>query len=483
MEQVQSVDPVTMALVTLPTWILISSRRCFFIVVGLLMLPGCTHHRNLVEEAHRQYWSGDIAGSAKLLNEAIEKPQNDLDPLLLDQAMLEFHNGNLGHCQKLLLEVQQRNQTSKIQTIAENSTAYLSDDTHRRFEMDEHEQILLNVMLLLSSLIGQDGDAHAFALQLGEQCQELLASRPAKTEEDANAAPSEVVEQAEIDPVKSELAIGPLLQALTLGESPTHHDELLRHLATANDWRPDSPMLNSMLIDAANGVQAPEGHGTVFVISLVGRGPRKITSLETVTSDATLAADRMLSELGDYSLPPTIAPIKVARIELSPLTFDRILVSVDGHAAGETTVVSDIGRLAVERQQELMPQIIARAVVRRMLKKGVMVAAKKKSGVERDQKNNASSLAWDAVGVVWEAIEKPDLRGWSLLPGSIQILRLDLPAGNHQLTFAPTMYGNVVGESYRGTVHVQDGRTTFITTIQSDAAIPGRMRSIQTTNN
>ena len=47
----------------------------------------------------------------------------------------------------------------------------------------------------------------------------------------------------------------------------------------------------------------------------------------------------------------------------------------------------------------------------------------------------------NAAGVVWEATESADTRCWGLLPEKIQVLRIELPAGQHQLSLQAFVFG------------------------------------------
>lgn len=53
------------------------------------------------------------------------------------------------------------------------------------------------------------------------------------------------------------------------------------------------------------------------------------------------------------------------------------------------------------------------------------------------QNGSLQNLAFDAAGVVWEATEAADTRCWGLLPDKIQVLRVELPAGEHELDLRP----------------------------------------------
>ncbi|HUG68587.1 MAG TPA: hypothetical protein VMM76_12610, partial [Pirellulaceae bacterium] len=96
--------------------------------------------------------------------------------------------------------------------------------------------------------------------------------------------------------------------------------------------------------------------------------------------------------------------------------------------------------------------------VRRVLKKAAVYAAKDALAVD----DGLTNLAFDAAGVVWEATEKADTRCWGLLPESIQVVRLELPAGTHQLTLRPARRGQPIGRAHATQVEVLDGRNTYV---------------------
>ena len=480
-----------------------------------LLMAGCQTHRNLVEQAHSHYWKGNFEQSAEVLTQAIDRPKNDVDVLKLDQAMIEFQRGNLKESQALLREVRDSFDSPAVGKAARDTLSLLTDDGTRMYVAEDHEKVLLRVMLAFSSLLQNDGDTVPFAHQIGEQCERLLASRPkvidadvardakAKAKSPTGAAVAKnseapTTEQGPLgdnavatvsfvestdatktivkpDLIRRELAVAPLLRAIIRGQSLMNQDDQIRNLQMANEWRPDSPFLQQEYARATNGGQPPPGYGSVYVFALVGRGPQKVESTERVSSTALLVADQVLSATGKYTLPPTIAPIKVARIKLSLISVDSLLVDVDGNSLGSTETIADIGRMAVEIQNEQMPQIIGRAVARRVAKKGLVVAGKAAADAFKESGNDLTSLAYSVAGVIWEATEQADLRAWTLLPGSIQVIRVDVPVGSHQLTLRPSCYGRSVGKSFSVPLTIQDGQTTFALASLPDARSQGQI--------
>jgi hypothetical protein len=133
---------------------------------------------------------------------------------------------------------------------------------------------------------------------------------------------------------------------------------------------------------------------------------------------------------------------------------------VDGKRAGHTETITDIGKLAVEQDEANFPYTLGRAIARRVVKKGIIYTAKEASKME---KNSWSSVALDVAGVVWEATESADTRCWGLLPEKIQVLRLELPAGTHQIgLIASASDGQYLGGLESVQVHVDEGRNTYV---------------------
>ena len=101
----------------------------------------------------------------------------------------------------------------------------------------------------------------------------------------------------------------------------------------------------------------------------------------------------------------------------------NIGVSVDGRPVGRTETITDVGRMAVQQYDAIYPRIIAEAVVRRVVKKGVIYGGKEATGVQKDSLDGPGCST--LVGVAWEATEAADTRCWGLLPDKIQVLRLE----------------------------------------------------------
>ena len=141
--------------------------------------------------------------------------------------------------------------------------------------------------------------------------------------------------------------------------------------------------------------------------------------------------------------------------------MNSVFVSADGRPVGPTATITDVGRLAVEQYQAIYPRVVVRAVLRRAAKEGIVYGAKE---ALKTQNNSWVNLAMDVGGIAWEATESADCRCWGLLPDRIQVLRVEMPAGDHQIHLQPDSgFGGLLGADTTvrieaGQKHVSPGR-------------------------
>jgi hypothetical protein len=236
-------------------------------------------------------------------------------------------------------------------------------------------------------------------------------------------------------------------------------------------WQPDFPFGNADVERAVHGRHSRPGNGVLYVFTLVGRGPVKIEKEETGATIAMLLGDRILSYTGKQTLPPTIAMIKVPQVVPSYNTINGVQVWVDGQSAGNTATITDVTQLATQQCEAIYPQTLGRAVARRMAKKGIVYGVKEATNVT---KGSALGFAGDVVGVVWEASEVADCRCWGLLPNQIQVLRIEMPAGDRRVGLSPVGRCGALPPR-EATVHIADGRNSYLLADFVDDHILGKI--------
>ncbi|MDQ8035912.1 MAG: hypothetical protein REI12_00705 [Pedobacter sp.] len=131
-----------------------------------------------------------------------------------------------------------------------------------------------------------------------------------------------------------------------------------------------------------------------------------------------------------------------------------VVVHVDG-AALESALLVDTRALAVRTLKDEVPGMLARAFLRLLTKQEMQRQA---------QNNDSTGLLGLATTLYSLVTDQPDLRSWLTLPGSGQVVRLPLAAGDHTLSLpglAPV------------TVTVRTGRPTLVHL----AVLPGKTYS------
>lgn len=425
-------------------------------------LLGCATHADKLQDIRAAYNSGNMSATKTKLDAAIAKNGNDVDVLKLDRAMLLLTEGKPRDAEMVLREVRDRFEEKEGKDIAETALSMLTDDQQLAYAGEDYEKVLIRVMLSLSNLLADGSDAAAYALQVNQKQQQIIEKSKSKDAEGQNL-------KANYKFVPS----GAYLHAALREETHTNYDDVARSLEQVVKWQPDFAQAKKDLERAKNGRHSQPGHGVVYVFTLVGRGPYKEEKAEIASTAAMLIADRLLTAAGKQSLPPTIAPIKVPRVVRPINQIASVSVNVIGQPGGRTETITDIGQMATEQCEALMPETLARAIVRRVVKKGVVYGAKEAIGTDKSQ---MSSLALNAAGVVWEATESADTRCWGLLPDKIQVLRLELPAGEHNVTLqALGKNGQYIGGATPTKIQIADGRNTYVLANFPDANLVGKV--------
>ncbi len=197
--------------------------------------------------------------------------------------------------------------------------------------------------------------------------------------------------------------IAPYLRGVLREATMSNYDDALRAYQHTDALMPGAPFVLADIERVTHGVHSAPKHGVVYIVSMIGRGPYKTEVAAQATSDALLIADRIVSAVGQYSVPPTLAPIKVPEIVSSPKPFDVIGVRVNGIPTSTTLPLTDLHAMAHQTFSAKLPEIMARSVARRVIKKGAVYVAK-------DQLNASApiaSLAMDGLGVAWKRPSQP----------------------------------------------------------------------------
>lgn len=419
------------------------------LVLGYLaatgLLSGCSTHAHRLAHPRQSFYANDLETAHQQFLQLNESPQNDETVVELDLAMVELLSGNPAAAEQRLRRVRDTWDRLEQASLAEAAAALVTDDERRAYSGEDYEKLLVRVMLTLTSLMQDGVDAESYSLQTLAKQQTLLEQAQTRSGQD-------------VSPAYCIPPIAPYLRGVLREATFRDYDDAARAYQRTAELLPDAPFVLEDIERVQRSVHSAPGHGVVYVIALVGQGPYKAEVNARATQEALLIADQILSSVSDYSVPPTLAPVKIPQIVSPPKPFDLIGVEVDGVPTSTTLPLTDLHLLASDSYATQLPQVMARAVARRVLKKGAIYAAKD----QLEASSDLASLAMDAAGVLWEATESADTRCWGLLPREIQILRLELPAGSHRLTLEAITGGVPVGPGIPCDVPVANGRNTYL---------------------
>lgn len=437
------------------------TRQPLFLLMAAALLfcgIGCATHANRLASVREAFYAGRLDRARQRLDRQIERNQADADVLRLERAMVDLVDGRPAEAEQTLRVVRDRFDFLEQKDAAETLLSTLTDDNQLAYAGEDYEKILIRCFLSLSNLMHHGDDASAYALQVGEKQRDIIARGGDQSGTNPKLAYKRV-------------ALGAYIHAAIQEATQVNYDEAARAIQLVASWEPEFDQAQTDLHRVTHGRHSSSGHGVVYVFSLTGRGPFKEERLEEPTSAALLIADRILSATSKHSLPPTIAPIRVPVVVRRHNRIRSVDVSIDGESHGTTETITDIGRLASEQHQALLPQIMARAVVRRVVKKGTIYATKELARIDHP----AAALAMDLAGVAWEATESADTRCWGLLPDRIQVMRIEVPAGEHSLSLSPLGAAGPLGEAASRTILVEDGRNTYVLACFPDDHLVGQI--------
>ena len=409
---------------------------------------GCARSAKTLNLARDAFAAGDFAAATETLHEISQEDPKLSSPAELDLAMIELANENPESAERRLKRLRDHfDRQPKISPLGE-STALIKDDLSRPFRPAGYEQVMIRSMLSICSLVTDQVDAESYALQANMKQKELA---------DFAESRGLIGSKSDFQPI----ALAPYLRGV-LRES-THHDydDAVRAYSLVTNLQPNFAPAAADLARASSGVHSESGNGVLHVIACVGRGPVLEESIAETTTASLAFASQILNRSDEDGNPvlPNVASVKVPRVTLPPSNVATISVGINSNTLGVTETITDVAQLAATQVQIEMPWTIARAVVRRVLKEAAVAELGDQIGLQ----GQAASIFRFGVGSAWSSSEKADTRCWGMLPREIQVLRVELPAGDQLVSFTPVGFeGQPIGPPKSRLVQIADGRSQFL---------------------
>lgn len=444
----------------------------------VLSLCGCHVTGHPLDQVLVAYDCGDVAAADEQLDSLAERRDAEVEIIELDRAVIDLMAGRPQESLRTLEALRKRLQYLRQADVREHATAALRDESHIAWSGREFEQRMLDNLQILAALLQSDDDAWALTSRGMQGVQsdrrELNDPGTVPSDEEAEESGQQTVssddgasaEQPPLDGLPpSRFAANQMtawLAAAVRSERIQDADAADRLILQAAAWDPagDESVTGLQTL----GTSTSRNSGSLQVIVLAGRIAPWEAERAMPTTAALLAADRILSATGDHSLPPTTSPVLVARPsqrQYAPRFRTRVVV--DGHPQQIGQQLVDLNAAAWDSWQANRDQLLARAVVRRVVKKSTVYGAKNALNVS---KGSATDFVINAAGAFWESREQADLRHWNLLPAAIEVAQLELPAGDHTVRLQVQTENQSAAESILHEVTlpvtIENGRNTFV---------------------
>ncbi len=262
----------------------------------LVGLCGCATHHDRIAPVREAFFAGDLARAKEQLHAKKDVRLRNEDVKALDEAMIELAAGRPREAERILRRVRDRFDHLQQASLAEGAASLLTDDNTRAYAGEDYERVMIRAMLAISNMLGDGGDAEAYALQITEEQNKIIERARERHKEDPEAALA-----------YKQVAVGPYLRAMIKEQSPLTLDEAAGARLQVANFAPDFRDAGTDLERARHEVPIPPGHGVLYVFALMGRGPVKEQTAEIATQASLLIADRIISAVSPRGLPPTLA--------------------------------------------------------------------------------------------------------------------------------------------------------------------------------
>ena len=455
----------------MPNCLSINSLPTFSLLVcGLLFvgLSGCARSRVAredIETARQAFAIGDLESARSKLEPLATEAGPFQAPAALDLAMVELASGDAAAAERRLRTLRDRFDGQPKIALTAEAASLVTDDTRRMFRPAGYETVMIRAMLAVCSLAGDQIDAESYSLQATNRQAELAR----EAEERGLLAATKVYQP---------IAMPPYLRGLLREATHQNYDDAQRAYQLVRLARPQFAPAEADIARAVNGTHSRAGHGVLYLIACVGRGPVLEETNAPTTSESLSIASAILNananktdnngqEEGGLAIP-NIATVKVPQIALPTDSIAAIGVVVEGKLRGATQTLTDVAELAGLQLQAEQPWTIARAVVRRATKEAAVAKASDALGLE----GKAGSLVHFAAASAWSGIERADTRCWGMLPREVQVFRIELPIGTHQLGLLPlSNLGQPTALGQQMSIEIFDGANTYLIAVAPDQVV------------
>lgn len=394
------------------------------VALGAVLLSGCAgdyvSRTRAMREAYQAY---DHDRAAALAAEEVrDGPERDRLLALLDQGMILHAGRRWEESIPVLARAERLAASLEAISVSEEARTLLENERTRAYRGEDFEKLMINVVQALNyASLGQDDDALVEVRRVDERLRKMIQEEKKPYQrlaiarylagalwEDSGNPDSAYLDYA--DALRLAPGLGPLAEpALRLARATGRLDEA------------------DALAEAHPGLGAdPLGReeGQLVLVLEAGLSPEKRSSRQG-------AGPELL-----------VVPIYVGR----PWARDAAAVEAAARSTDAVTVTS-IEDVAQVHLSERIGRVTGKALASTVVKGGVAAAV----GGATD----SELLGW-VTFLALTSTSEADRRSWLSLPAELQVARLRLPAGTHQVVIRSG------GRELRRTAEIRAGRVTLL---------------------
>ncbi|MEK2643856.1 COG3014 family protein [Bdellovibrio sp. BCCA] len=397
-------------------------------VVGLfflLNLLGCATYQSKVQSAREALSRRDFDKALTELKPLAEKENDDQLVYLLDYGVALQVAGKLKESNEIFLKADRLAEMVDYQSVSRIAGSLALNEEMVQYKGDTFEKIFINAYLAMNFLeMGQLDDALVEARRINEKYLKYRADEKKAFELNSfSKYLSAVIWEASRNYDDAYIAyneaykIDPTIS--TIHEDLIRSAKLARRMDTYQSWKKQFPEVKEQ------SSWYEKNLGELVVIYQQGWGPRKVASP---------------NEYRFPTLMPTYSETQQARVDIEQKSY-------------LSREVYDVQKAAIETLRDDQGILIAKRI-------GGIATKAVLSDQVRQKNELLGSLTWIALNVA----DRADVRQWSTLPQTIQMIRIPLAAGKYKFNIEGlNSSGGYTTESLENQeVEIKAGQKKFI---------------------
>lgn len=396
------------------------------LVFSLLALTGCASYTQKSRPLIAAFEANQYEVAANSLKPLIDKKDQDLPLHLLQLGTIYHTAGRYQEAVETFREAEKIVEQTDYTSISQEAGSVLVNESVKTHRLDDYEKVLISMYLAIDyTLLGQWESALVECRRVNHQLDMMISAG---------------------HPTYSRNSFAKYLAGVLFEATGEWNDAWVDY-RQVQKWNPDFPLNPLGLLRMSSKLRAdqeflaykkayPEtkdfalskNQGELVVLVETGRAPEKVADPE-------------------FALVPKF-------VSRGSLTKSIQIKELNGKGAAKSYVLFDIEAAAINELKEKRAGAVAKRLASVAVKKAAAVAAG----------NAAKNKNVEAFGdLLIHLTERPDLRSWLLLPGNLQVARLSLPAGKHDLIVEELNAEGVVIQSRElKQVEVQPLKLSFI---------------------